>query len=193
MPSPIPAVYCDTMRATTMRKYWVWVLLLAGVVGSLAQPTQAQTDPVPIRAILITGGHEHDIGFYSIFDAYKDTVRITVSSSGIAFAKDFRDRFDVLITYDFSRDLDETGKKNLRDFVESGKGIVVLHHALLDYQGWPWWYEDVVGGSYRLQKNGDIPSSTYKGDQRISVTLEGKHPITKTMEPFEVMDETYKR
>ena len=32
--------------------------------------------------------------------------------------------------YDFSRELDETGKKNLRDFVESGKGVVVLHHAL---------------------------------------------------------------
>ncbi len=54
--------------------------------------------------------------------------------------------------YDFSRDLDETGKKNLRDFVESGKGVVVLHHALLNYQKWPWWYEDVVGGSYRLQR-----------------------------------------
>ena len=34
--------------------------------------------------------------------------------------------------YDFTRDLDEAGKKNLRDFVESGKGIVVLHHALLE-------------------------------------------------------------
>jgi len=27
-------------------------------------------------------------------------------------------------------------------FVEGGKGIVVLHHALLNYQKWPWWYED---------------------------------------------------
>ena len=75
--------------------------------------------------------------------------------------------------YDFSRDLDEKGKKNLRDFVESGKGIVVLHHALLNYQKWTWWYQDVVGGSYRLSREGDIPSSTVKNDQDIAVTPAG--------------------
>src|SRR5882672_3663163 len=180
------------MRATTMRKYLIGVVVLAGVVGFLAQRTEAETNPAPIRALLITGGHEHDIGFYSIFDAYKDTVHITVSSSAIAFAKDFRDRFDVLITYDFSRDLDETGKKNLRDFVESGKGIVVLHHALLDYQSWAWWYQEVVGGSYRLATAGNIPGSTVKQDQPMSITPQ-KHPITADISPFQLTDETYKR
>jgi len=76
--------------------------------------------------------------------------------------------------------------------VESGKGIVVLHHALLNYQHWPWWYEEVVGGSYRLQKEGNNPSSTYKGDQRILVAPEGEHPITAALGSFQVMDETYK-
>ena len=85
--------------------------------------------------------------------------------------------------YDFSRDLDETGKKNLRDFVESGKGIVVLHHALLNYQKWPWWYEEVVGGSYRLKREGDVPSSTVKDDQQIFVTPDGEHPITAGIGP----------
>ena len=83
------------------------------------------------------------------------------------FRKTLRGKYDVVIMYDFSRDLDEKGKKNLRDFVESGKGIVVLHHALLNYQKWAWWYQDVVGGSYRLSREGDIPSSTVKNDQTI--------------------------
>ncbi|MFL5244474.1 MAG: family 16 glycoside hydrolase [Gemmataceae bacterium] len=156
---------------------------------SLSQ--QPHTDPV--RALLITGGHDHETSFYTLFEGAKDLGRIKVSDSATAFQSDLRDKYDVLIMYDFSRDLKEIGKKNLRDFVESGKGIVVLHHALLNYQQWPWWYEDVVGGSYRLQKNGNIPSSTYKGDQRISVALEEKHPITKALSPFEVMDETYQR
>ncbi len=95
--------------------------------------------------------------------------------------------------YDFSRDLDEKGKKNLRDFVESGKGVVVLHHALLNYQKWDWWYQDTVGGSYRLQKEGDRLSSTVKNDQQISVTPVGQHPVTAGIEPFQVVDETYKR
>jgi type 1 glutamine amidotransferase len=155
-----------------------------------ADPKQPDADAV--RALLITGGHDHETSFYTLFEGHKDLARMRVTDSTTAFQNDLRDKYDVLIMYDFSRDLKESSKKNLRDFVESGKGIVVLHHALLNYQEWPWWYEDVVGGSYRLQKKGDIPSSTYKGDQKISVTPEGKHPITKEMEPFDVLDETYK-
>lgn len=141
-----------------------------------------------VRALLITGGHEHEASFYSLFDGDKDLGRVPVSSSDIAFQSDIRGKYDVLIMYDFSRDLNETSRKNLRDFVEAGKGIVVLHHALLNYQKWPWWYEEVVGGSYRLQN----PSSSYKGDQQISVVPAEKHPITGALKPFQVLDESYK-
>ncbi len=98
----------------------------------------------------------------------------------------------MLVFYDFTRALNETAQKNLRDFVESGKGIVVLHHALLDFQDWPWWYEDVVGGRYRLKREGDHPASTVKNDQRIDVTPAGEHPITAEIGPFQIEDETYK-
>lgn len=145
-----------------------------------------------VRALLITGGHEHETSFYSLFDGYNDLGRVAVSSSDIAFQSDLRSKYDVLIMYDFSRDLNETGRKNLRDFVEGGKGIVVLHHALLNYQKWPWWYEEVVGGSYRLQREGDTPSSSYKGEQQINVILGEKHPITATLKPFQTLDESYK-
>src|SRR5207237_8948208 len=133
----------------------IGLLLLLRTVASAAEPAAA-----PIRALLITGGHEHDIGFYSIFESYKEAVPITVSSSNIAFAKDIREKYDTIIMYDFSRDLDETGRKNLHDFAEGGKGIVVLHHALLNYQSWPWWYQEVVGGSYRLETADNISACT---------------------------------
>src|SRR4051812_26411571 len=94
----------------------ILLLMLAGIAGCAAEPQPSQPASSPIRALLITGGHEHDIGFYSIFESYKNEVRITVSSSNIAYAKDFRDKFEVLILYDFTRDLDDAGKKNLRDF-----------------------------------------------------------------------------
>jgi type 1 glutamine amidotransferase len=152
----------------------------------------SQAPAEAVRGLLITGGHDHETSFYTLFDGYKDLARMPVTSSTTAFQSDLRGKYDVLIMYDFSRDLNETGKKNLRAFVESGKGIVVLHHALLNYQQWPWWYEDVVGGRYRLQREGNIPSSTYKGDQQIFVTPEGEHPITAGIGAFQVVDETYK-
>ncbi len=155
-----------------------------------AQPLAPRADAM--RPLLITGGHDHEASFYTLFQGYDDLARLPVASSATAFQSDLRAKYDVLIMYDFSRDLSEAGKKNLRAFVESGKGIVVLHHALLNYQDWPWWYQDVVGGSYRLRREGQTPSSTYKQDQRISVALAGRHPITRELEPFHIVDETYK-
>jgi type 1 glutamine amidotransferase len=146
-----------------------------------------------VRVLLVTGGHDHETSFYSIFDGYKDLAGIPVTTSAAAFQNDLRGKYDTLVLYDFSRDLDQAGKKNLRDFVESGKGIVVLHHALLDYQEWPWWYEEVVGGSYRLKSEGGAPSSTVKNDQEIFATPAAVHPITAGIGPFHIVDETYKR
>jgi type 1 glutamine amidotransferase len=145
-----------------------------------------------VRGLLITGGHDHETAFYTLFEGHKDLAWLPVASSTTAFASDLRSRYDVLIMYDFSHDLDEKGKKNLREFVESGKGIVVLHHALLNYQEWPWWYEEVVGGRYRLKSEGGVPSSTVKDGQQIFVTPAGAHPITAGIGPFHIVDETYK-
>jgi type 1 glutamine amidotransferase len=123
-----------------------------------------------VRGIVITGGHDHETSFYTLFGDYKDLAGMPVSTSAAAFKNDLRAKYDVVIMYDFSRDLDETGKKNLRAFVESSKGVVVLHHALLNYQDWPWWWKEAVGGSYRLKTEGNVPSSTVKDSQQFFVT-----------------------
>jgi type 1 glutamine amidotransferase len=149
-------------------------------------------DPDAVKALVIAGGHEHETSFYSLFAGYTDLARIPVMSSAMAFQKDLRGKYDVIVMYDFSRELDETGRKNLRDFVESGTGVVVLHHALLNYQDWTWWNQDVVGGSYRLKSEGSARSSAVKNDQRMHVNLEGSHAILSGLKPFEVIDETYK-
>jgi len=64
---------------------------------------------------------------------------------------DFRERADVLVRYGMIADMPEEEKRaNLLTFVESGEGIVVLHHAIIDHNSWPWWYEEVVGDRYLL-------------------------------------------
>jgi type 1 glutamine amidotransferase len=149
-------------------------------------------DVKSIRALLITGGHEHEPTFYTLFDGYRDLGPVENSSSEIAFKQDLRGKYDLVIMYDFSRDLDETGKRNLRDYVESGKGVLVLHHAILSYQKWPWWYEEVVGGRYLLDREGDTPASSVKANREFFVTPAGNHPITAGIGPFHLWDETYK-
>jgi type 1 glutamine amidotransferase len=144
-----------------------------------------------IRALLITGGHEHETAFYTLFDGYKDLGWVLDSSSDIAFQHDLRGKYDLIIMYDFTRDIDQASKRNLRDFLESGKGVLVLHHAILSYQKWPWWYEEVVGGRYLLDHEGDTPASTYKGNREFFVSPAGDHPITAGIAPFHLWDEAY--
>jgi type 1 glutamine amidotransferase len=148
--------------------------------------------PGPVKGLVITGGHDHETSFYSLFDGFKDLPRMPVADAASAFQGDLRNKYDVLILYDFTRNLDEKGKKNLRDFIEGGKGVVVLHHALLDYPDWAWWAEDVVGGRYRLRREGAIPSSTVKNEQPMSIVPAGEHPILAEVGPFQVVDEAYK-
>ncbi len=149
----------------------------------------SRSAPGPIRALLITGGHDHDAAFYSLFD---DLDRLPVDTAANAFKKDLRGNHDVIIMYDFTRDMDEAHRGNLRDYVGAGGGVVVLHHALLDHQTWPWWSEQVVGGRYRLQREGGHPSSSVKNDQILSVTPAEAHPVLDGIAPFQIQDETYK-
>ena len=116
-----------------------------------------------------------------------------VASSATAFQKDFRAKYDVLILYDFSRDLDEISKKNLRDFVESGKGhgraasrAAELSAVAMVVSG---------GGGWKISvgaRGWNIPASTVKDAQQMFITPQ-KHPITAGIEPFQLTDETYKR
>ncbi len=83
-------------------------------------------------------------------------------------------------------------RKNLQDFVESGKGVVILHHAIADYNSWPWWYREVAGGRYLLKPEGTVPASTYKHDEEIFVRPVASHPIISGIGPMHLWDETYK-
>lgn len=177
------------------------LLLAAGLLGPIsissttlaADPPSAAPKAGPVKGMVITGGHDHDTSFYTLFEGHDDQAPLPVTTSAEAFKGDLRGKYDVLVMYDFTRDLDEAGKKNLRAFVESGKGVVVLHHALLNYQEWPWWYGETVGGSYRLKREGNAPSSTVKNGQDLLITAVGEHPITAGIAPFRIVDETYRR
>ena len=145
-----------------------------------------------VRVLVITGGHDHETSFYGLFDGYDDLGWVPVSTSAMAFKQDIRGKYDVLVMYDFTRDLEENERKNLRDFVESNKGVVILHHGILNYQKWPWWYEEVAGGRYRLQPEGDFPTSSVKFGEEHLITPVPGHPITAGIGPFHVTDETYR-
>lgn len=146
----------------------------------------------PLRTLVVTGGHDYETSFYSLFEGFEDVAWVHAATNTEAFKSDIRGSFDVLVLYDMSANLDEKGRANLKSFVESGKGLVALHHAIADYQDWPWWHREVVGGRYLLQPADGMPASTYKHDEEIFVTPAMNHPITAGIGPMHLWDETYK-
>jgi len=142
--------------------------------------------------LVVTGGHSYDSLFYTLFEGYGDVAWTHAESNHVAFGKDFRKECDVLVLYDMTQEISELERKNLTEFLESGKGLVALHHAIADYNSWPWWYETVIGGRYLLKADGGLPGSTYKHDVEITARPVGQHPVTAGVGALHLWDETYK-
>ena len=146
-----------------------------------AAPLLAQ----PLRVQLVTGGHDHEPSIYALFDnqaGFKTNVRPHPQ----AFTADFRSNTDVLVLYDMIKiGLPENKRARLRQFAETGRGIVILHHAICSHTDWPWWFEEVAGGLY-------TGKSTFLHDETVLVKIKKDHPITKGLQDFAIHDETYK-
>ncbi len=143
------------------------------------------------RVLVVTGGHDYPTSFYTVFEGRREWRWTHAVSNEEAFARELVPRFDVLVLYDYSQKLGEEGKARLRAFAEAGKGIVVLHHALCDYQDWPW-FEELVGGRYLIDDQGGRKASTYRHDVELLVKPVGSHPIVDGIGPLPLVDETYK-
>jgi type 1 glutamine amidotransferase len=160
-----------------------WLAALA-LAASLAQP------PAAIRVLAVTGGHTYPTSFYTLFEQ-EGLVWDHAVSSEEAYRSDLRGRYDVLVLHDMPKALGEQGRRNLQAFAESGKGIVVIHHAIVSYPDWDW-YRDLIGGRYFEQPQGGHAASTYRHDERMRIDVARAHPVTEGLTPFTVLDETYK-
>ena len=156
--------------------------------NSVWKPKPKRGDAV--KVLVITGGHDHDSDFYSVFD--DESIKAVIDPYPNGLQNDIRKRADVLVLYDLLRETPPEKRKSLRDFVESGKGVVALHHAICGRVDWPWWYEEVVGGRWLFEPANGMPASSYKHDEEIAVKPVIEHPITKGVGAFRIWDETYK-
>lgn len=144
----------------------------------------------PVRVQITTGGHPYDMSFYSVFEGQKD-LAVTVNPHPSGFRRDLRKFVDVLVLYDLN-DATEKEQQNLRNYLEGGGGLVVLHHALADNWRWKWWYEDVVGGRFLMGPEGEMQRSQAKDGAVLDARVTGKHPVVAGIADFKVDDESYK-
>ncbi len=160
------------------------LLLAAFLTGSAMTPPKKSK---PIRTLLVGGGASHDFDRW-----YKDADVKTLTRDGfaqVAYTDDPSEilaqlpQLDVLILSNNQPIPDKATRDAIFQFVQSGKGLVLLHAAMwYNWSDWPEYNQELVGGGSR----GHDKYGPYE------VTIRKKHPITKNVPTaFTLADELY--
>lgn len=187
-------------RMQRRAQWWTEIpsLLLALIVGcSLCLPTlhgQPAGQSAPLRLLVVTGGHSHDASFYQLFEEQPD-IQAVIEPHPTAFTKNLIRDFDVIVLYDMVQEhhVPEEQRAKLKAFAEAGKGLLIVHHALVSYQHWDWYGKELAGGRYLLEAREGMPKSLYEHDFSMTITPVADHPIVEGVPPFRIVDETYER
>ncbi len=148
-----------------------------------------------IKVAVVTGGHRFDVpNFHGLFrnlegvDAYIQSLEDFASPRA-----EERDFYDAVVFYNMHKEgpTDENrpgwmGRplSALESWLATGKGIVLLHHAILAFPDWDPWVQmaGVVARSFESFSHDEV--------MRIAVE-DGDHPITRGISDWEMIDETY--
>ena len=153
---------------------------------SLFAQAQQNARP-PLRVQYTTGSHTVPLQQYAMFD---DEMFRDLDTWILPHPHPF-DKIndpggpDVVVLGDYvTANWPEADRPPMRDFLDAGKGLVVLHHAVGDNQEWPWWYEEVTGGELiQVELPGKLRSGL-KQFPRQRLTPVGDHPIVRDIQPF---------
>jgi len=184
-------------RRASARGLALWLACLLSLLG--LQSAQAGDAQAPaLRLLVVTGGHEFETNqFFHMFDGLEGVTyqAATHPKAHDWFKADRASQYDVIVLYDMWQNISEAARNDFLARLKEGKGLVVLHHAIANYQSWPE-YERIVGARYYLQKTtvGGVekPQSTWQHDVKFKVQiLNADHPVTRGVAGFNIHDETY--
>ncbi len=162
--------------------------------GKVTLPAEIGPEPAKrnlVRVELVVGGHDFAPSLMGVFEGWDD-LETSVVWQPDAYEKGRLNRADVIVQYDMVQAITEEAKANLVRHLEEGKGLVVLHHALVSYQDWPWWWKEVVGARYVREAGEGLKPSSYKHGVRLATRTVKAHPVTRGVPDLYIVDETYK-
>jgi len=147
--------------------------------------------------LIITGGKKIERSdFLRIFDDLNvDFKEVIQPDANNIYSSPEIHSFDVLIFYDMVQEINEDQKLAFLKLLNTGKGMIFLHHSLVSYQEWDE-YEKIIGGRFYQSTNKEdsirFVQSTYRHDVKIPVQIVSRdHPITRGIDDFVIHDEVY--
>jgi len=151
-----------------------------------------------IEVLVVTGGHDFEReAFFKLFEGYDDIAykEAVQPEANRMIERGQADKYDVIVLYDMWQEITEPQKKAFVEMLKKGKGLVALHHSLASYQEWPEFFK-IIGGKFYLKDSVEegvkYPRSEAAEGQKMNIEVLSDHPISRGMESFPVLDETYK-
>jgi len=143
-----------------------------------------------IRVAALVENHPYDVvGYQTMLESFGDCHTYLQPIDLFIQDTDNRDRYDTVLWFNMNWNEPAEGsplrKYMLEEIGRTGQGIVLLHHALLSFQGWQP-YTEVCGVSDR---GGD--RFRYSQHETVHTKIHGDHPVTAGLSDFTVVDETY--
>ena len=182
-----------------MKLHSILLLIAIPITGSTLADRPASTDNETIKLLVVTGGpdlrHHIDLvptSFYSLFQGYDKLIWDHATYDEAAFQSEDLLSYDVILFYNRSDSISRSSMERLTSFLEAGKGLIVLHHALGNYNEWEWWWREVVGGKYQMQTANGFEKSGFKQGEKISMETTAQHELTAAIGNVSLLDETYK-
>ena len=171
----------------------VVAVLAAGPIFAEAPAGQGK-----IRVLLTTGGHGFEVEpFYAAFDAMPDVqyTKADLPKDAGLLKPGLEKEYDCLVMYDMVGAITPDQQKAFVELLETGIGVVSLHHNLGAHRDWDE-FRKIIGGKFILA-DCEIDGKPFKQtpwshDEDLKITVVDKeHPITKGVADFEIHDETY--
>jgi uncharacterized protein len=151
-----------------------------------------------IRLLVVSGGHDFQTNQF--LQVFKDNPEVafqafTHPQAHAQLRPEAARNYDVMVLYDMWQPITDEAKADFVAFLKAGKGLLILHHAVANYQKWPE-YEKILGGRYYLAKTVvegvEKPQSIWKHDVDFTVRIaDPNHPVTRGLKDFQIHDETY--
>ncbi|MBM3495679.1 MAG: ThuA domain-containing protein, partial [Armatimonadetes bacterium] len=132
-----------------------FALTAAALLCAVSASSQVRGRKGEIRVLVVTGGHGFDRkGFDELWKSIEGIgVReVAHPDAHQWFAAERAREFDVMVFYDMHQDISEQARTDLVALLKKGKGLIVLHHALANYQSWDEAVR-IAGGRFRLAES----------------------------------------
>lgn len=150
-----------------------------------------------LKVLVVTGGHGFErTPFFKTFEDNSAITYIEAKQSKTSVAYEHPDLFkqDVVVLYDMVQNITDAQKTNFLALFDRGIGLLVMHHALVNYQSWPE-FERIIGGTYpepQDQKGKVTEKLGWQHDVQVPVVIVAKnHPVTAGLSDFTIHDEIY--